>query len=283
VIVACPDDDSLLRLELGELTVNDSQTLVEHITGCAGCRERRAAITRLLADIAGQVPAPDLEGEAFVRRVMARASEISPEVAEPRPGRSRGRLVSSAIAAALAVAAAGFLFQEHAPVEIAGNDASRGTGRFVARGKSETVSVSAEVLVVHDQRLLPLEGRRLNRSGALAVRVTNTSGATLGLMAFARDAAGDIHWLYPAYRDARDNPASVAIETGSRDRLMPEVVQPEDAADGDMQVVTLMLGSPLTVNDVERQLAGRAADADLKARFPSAAVRTWSAIWEEAR
>jgi hypothetical protein len=139
------------------------------------------------------------------------------------------------------------------------------------------------VLVLHDQRLLPLEGRRLNRSAALAVRVTNTSGATLELMAFARDAAGDIHWLYPAYRDAGHNPASVAIETGARDRMMPELVQPESPAAGAMRVVTLMLRSPLTVNDVERQLAGRAADADLKALFPSAAVKTWSALWEEAR
>jgi hypothetical protein len=60
-------------------------------------------------------------------------------------------------------------------------------------------------------------------------------------------------------------------------------VQPESPAAGPMRVVTLMLQSPLTVSDVERQLAGRAADTDLQDLFPSAVVKTWSASWEDAR
>ena len=38
-------------------------------------------------------------------------------------------------------------------------------------------------------------------SDGLTVRVTNLSGTEAHLMAFAWDAAGDVHWLYPAYLD----------------------------------------------------------------------------------
>jgi hypothetical protein len=241
----------------------------------------------LLADMAGQAPLPDIDGEAFVRRVMAGAAASSPEVAERRHGTSPGGRLRLAVAAGVLATAAGFwLFRGQAPVEpveIATNDSRGVPGRFVARGSAEAVPVSAEALLVQDQRLLPLEGRSLNPSAVLAVRVTNTSGVTVNLMAFARDAAGEIHWLYPAYQDPRDNPASVAIETGTRGRLMPEVVQPVSPAAGPMRVVTLMLESPLRVHDIERQLAGRAADTDLKDLFASAVVKTWSASWEEAR
>jgi anti-sigma factor RsiW len=266
--MTCPDEDTLLQLALGELTVNESRTVEEHAARCAHCRARTATIGRLVADL-GAPPSSESADDAFVARVSAAAAARDPVVAvRPR----RAPVIALTAAALLLVGPA--VWWVRRDVATSAGDL-RGT--VTARGKAGPV-LAAEVLLARQGALSSVDGQSLGGADALAVRVTNTSARTLHLMAFAEDDAGEVHWLYPPYPDARLDPAAVPIAPGTRGQLLPEMVQPDRPAPGPMRLVTVLAPAPLTVKGVERALAEHRG-ADRQGLFPGATVTTWSARW----
>jgi hypothetical protein len=228
---------------------------------------------------------------------MAAARSV-PQTRRTAPTRSRPRLAFATGTLAAAAAAVWLVARPHTDARPPASGAPEPsqepsiTGTFTPRGaaageRTAGDRLSAEILLVREGRLQPLRGAAVRRSDALAVRVTNLSGSDAHVMAFAWDAAGDVHWLYPAYLDARTNPRSVPIAAGARDRLLGDVVQPDAPRAGPLRLVTLVAGRALTVKEVEARLAATPArtrpTADIAALFPGVIAREWSARWEADR
>jgi len=287
--MSCPPADTLLLDELGELPVNDREAVRAHVDGCRRCLAERTALRTMMADLRPPPAAASAndDGSLFSAKVLAAARSIPQEPrAIPRRGQVRAAFVAAALAAAIVAAVwlvprRGADVRPHSSAEterpIAGTFATRG-------GPGAGERLSAEILLVRDGRLLPLTGRAMRKSDALAVRVTNLSGSDMHVMAFAWDAAGEVHWLYPAYLDERTNPRSVPVAAGSKPGLLGDVVQPDAPHAGPLRLVTLLAVSPLTVKDVEARLAQTPArqrgTAQMAALFPGVIAREWSARWE---
>jgi hypothetical protein len=285
--MSCPTADTLLLDELGELPVNRREGVRAHVDGCPRCLAEQAALRTMMADLRPAANAND-DGPLFGARVLAAARSM-PQAprAIPRRGRARSAFTAAVLAAAI-VAAVWLVPRRGADVRRQSSDETTRpvAGTLAARGDglSTAERLSAEILLVRDDKLLPVAGRAIRRSDGLAVRVTNLSGSDMHLMAFAWDAAGEVHWLYPAYLDERTNPRSVAIAAGSKPRLLGDVVQPDGAHSGPLRLVTLFAVSPLTVKDVEARLAQtperQRGTANMSALFPGVIAREWPARWE---
>jgi hypothetical protein len=273
--MSCPPADTLLLDELGELPVNRREAVRAHVDGCRRCLGERTSLRTMMADL--RPSSANDDGQLFTTRVLAAARSM-PQAprAIPRRGRARAAFFAAALAAA-SVAAVWLVTRHETERPIAGTLAARG-------GPSTGERLSAEILLVRDGRLLPLAGRAMRKSDALAVRVTNLSGSDMHVMAFAWDAAGDVHWLYPAYLDERTNPRSVPVAAGSKPRLLGDLVQPDAPHAGPLRLVTLFAVSPLTVKDVEARLAQTPArqrgTTEMAALFPGVIAREWSARWD---
>jgi hypothetical protein len=291
--MSCPPADTLLLDELGELPVNRREAVRAHVDGCRRCLAERTALQTMMEDLRPSRTAASAadDGPLFNARVQAAARSVAQEPrAIPRRGRARMAFSTAALAAAI-VAAVWVVPRRGAHVrpkvlDETSNETTRPiAGTLAPRGGPSTGErLSAEILLVRDGRLLPLAGRAMRKSDALAVRVTNLSGSDMHVMAFAWDAAGDVHWLYPAYVDERTNPRSVPIAAGSKPRLLGDVVQPDAPHAGPLRLVTLFAVGPLTVKDVEARLAQTPArqrgTAEMTALFPGVIAREWSARWE---
>jgi hypothetical protein len=289
---ACATDERWLRHELGDLSVNDSDALDAHLPGCPACRARAGAVARMLADLKAAARALPDDGGAFRRRVRAALAEAA--AAPPAPaGADAGRPAAAparrpgplpghrwpllALVASVALVPALLAVQQRP-----GGGARPLPGSFGARGDgaARAAATGAEVLLVRDGRPLPVGGQTLRPADALAVRVGNRGARPLYLMAFGVDAAGEVHWLYPPYRDPASDPRALRIEAGAPPRLLDELVAPDGAAAGPLQLYTLLLPAPLTVRAVERRLAAHAG-RPVPALFPDAATRAWTAHWPE--
>jgi hypothetical protein len=156
---------------------------------------------------------------------------------------------------------------------------------WTARGQGSKTRVpvnapASEVLVVREGKLLPLSGQSLSSADAFAVRYLNPTGRTQYLAAFAVDAAGAVHWIFPAYLDAATDPSSISLPPTTDERLLPQVVAPEKPASGPMRVFTLVSPEPTSVKRIETALravpAGGPPGRALAGLYPSARIREWS-------
>jgi hypothetical protein len=286
----CATEDTFLLGELGELTINQSRAVEQHLAGCALCRQRQAAAKALVSDVARAAGPPDAEAgrEAFVARVTDAARLASSNPAGQDPGapvgwqgggwwRRAAILRKSAVAAALLVMALFAAWMLRSPPGPDAAPALRGT--IAARGGATHPALAAEILLVRGERLQPLGEETVGGSDGFAVRVTNTTPRPMHLLAFGVDAAGVVHWLFPAYRSAADNPRAVVVAPGTIGRLLADAVAPETPASGPFRVVTLLSPTAMTVKEVEARLASGPTGTGVAARFPSAVVRQWSATW----
>jgi len=103
------------------------------------------------------------------------------------------------------------------------------------------------------------------------------------LMAFALDAGGAVHWLYPAYLEEREDPAAVRLEPAARDKLLGEVTALAGVAPGPVRLVTVLASQARHVKEVERLLAGAAATGSVAARFAGDVVTERLVRQEPAR
>jgi len=263
----------LARFADGELPVNEARVIEAHLASCPSCRAAYDVLSAMLKGLAtpsisttARSPSGSGTGDAgdpFVRRVMA--SLDAP--AAPAPWWQsflRGpRWAPLALAAAAIVLVA-------VPVMRNGERENGRSNGLQARGGGTKATLaaraSAEVVIVRGKTLLGLEQDpaqpalppTLHPSDGLAVRATNlVADEAVFLLAFALDAAGTVHWLYPAYLDARDDPAAVRLEPGMRQTLLGEVTTPTDVAAGPLRLVTVLSSSKARhVKEVERLLAG---------------------------
>jgi hypothetical protein len=137
---------------------------------------------------------------------------------------------------------------------------------------------------MRDGRLHALSGRTLSSTDSFAVRYVNPTRQTQYLAAFALDAAGAVHWIFPEYVDAATDPASIALAPSEQERLLPQVVAPDQPAQGPMRVFTLLTREPASVKPIESALRNApagvpAADALIRL-YPGALIREWSCSWD---
>jgi hypothetical protein len=269
----CPNQDSILLDGMGELTVNESKSLRAHLTTCPTCQARQREAQRLLEDVTcvAGTTGPD----TFTQRLQhaIRAPGLVPNERKQLPSWSRFIL-----AAAVVLLPTALILQSHFKLE---DEATTGDppGIFIARGgPSHGVYVNAEVLLVRNGKLNPLKGQSLRASDALAVRVSNPTQQPVHLLAFARDAAHEIHWLYPAHVHRDGNPVAVVVAPGTKDRLLEEVVEPENPTLGPMRIVTVAMPTSLTVKQAETRLT-KATDHELAELFQGAIVQQWQVTW----
>jgi hypothetical protein len=273
----CATDEVWLRHQLGELSVNDSDALTAHLPECPACRARAGSLAALLDDLSAAARDVPADGGAFRRRVRGALTDDLAAAATARgeppvPRGARWRLL--ALAAGVALVPAALVLQAHR-----GRD-GEAPGVLTARGSAAPAAPVAEVLLVRDGEPRPLAGQTLGPKDALAVRVGNRSGRPVYLMAFGVDAAGEVHWLFPAYRDPDSDPRALRIEAGSGPRLLDELVAPLRPAAGPLRLHTLLLPAPLTVRAVERRLAARAG-SPMSRLFPDATTAEWTTRWME--
>jgi hypothetical protein len=270
----CVSQQELVKAELGELTLNQVRSMDEHVAVCVFCARDRDQIRRLTADLA-RAPQP-IEGAEFVARVMVARSHEDTATARPR---RRFQFPLLAVAALVLVAAGSVKLMA---------DRSGARESWTARGQAGKTKVpvnapAAEVLVMREGKLVPLSGRSLASADAFAVRYLNPTSRTQYLAAFAVDAAGAVHWIFPAYLDAAADPTSIPLAPATDERLLSQVVAPEKPASGPMRVFTLISPEPTSVKRIESALRdappGTPPVRALAGLDPSARIREWSCSW----
>ena len=112
--------------------------------------------------------------------------------------------------------------------------------------------------------------RKVRRDAATGTNLVFAAPAYL--LAYALDARGEVHWLYPAFLDARSDPASVRLDASAVQRALPDSVILEDVPAGDLRFVFVVTRAPLRVSSVESIPPAARTPAALRARFPDARI-----------
>jgi hypothetical protein len=269
----CPEPMELFQWLDGEATTNRVRQLEEHVADCPRCRRELAAQQRLVARLREPLKSPD---ERDVQAVMARIR------AQPPLPRARWKPVWSA---GLATA---FMVALGVTVWPAGRETSQEP--FAARGGGLAPSlhrhVGVDLLSAGQPPVLLRPGAILPPATPLFARYRNLGEVPAFLLLFAQDAAGELHWVYPAYLTPGDDPRSIALPPSVRDTPMSEAVVLDGPAAGPLQVFALVTSEPLRVLDVEALGEGLGkgplTEALLRARWPEAALTHWTLMLEEA-
>jgi hypothetical protein len=161
---------------------------------------------------------------------------------------------------------------------------------FAARGGEGVPSlhrhVGVDLLSAGQPPVLLRTGALLLPTTPLFARYRNLGEVPAFLLLFAQDAAGELHWVYPAYLTPRDDPRSIALPPSVRDTPMSEAVVLDGPAAGPLQVFALVTSEPLRVLDVEALGEGlgkgQLTEALLRARWPGAVVTHWTLMLEDA-
>jgi hypothetical protein len=270
--MTCLGEKLLIQAELGEVTLNQAGHIERHLAECAGCARRRDELRQLVTELAQPCQS---ESEAFVARVMAKraATVVSSSTRGPRVVR-------------LAWIAAAAVFLLGAGIEVRHLHRRGHEDTWTARGRRHEVrsdQPTTEILAVHDGKLRPVDSQPLSPGDAFAVRFVNPGQAKYYLAAFALDAAGTVHWIYPEYADADTDPRSVLLPAAQQETLLPQVVEPDRPARGPLQVVALLTNEPVSVKQVETALrelpSGLPAVRVLASTFAHPLIREWRSSW----
>jgi len=252
-------EKQLLDLVDGGVAPNRADGLRAHLAGCASCREALAEVEGFVAAIAAP---PAIDEDAHVRAIMTR---LDAPRAVPAPARRWGRIVGAASALALA-----------AGLVLVVANGQRGDPGFTARGGEVGASLGRDVgvtILVGLRALEPLaKGTALPADAALSAAYTNVHARPVHLLCFAVDAAGAVHWLYPAFEDPRTDPASVALERADRPRVLPTSVVLDAPAKGRLRIVTIVSEAPRHVSEIERRPAADLVAPALRRDFADASL-----------
>lgn len=267
--VPCPDSMELFQWLDGEVTTNRARQLESHVADCPTCRRELTGQQRLISRLREPPKPPD---EQDVQAVMARLR------VQPSPRRSGWPPVWPVGLAAACLLGLGVLLWQTGP--------KSASEPFAARGGPSAPSlerhVGVDLLSAGQPPVLLRSGAALRRTTPLFARYRHLGEAPAFLLLFAQDAAGELHWLYPAYLAPGDNPRSVALPPSAKDTAMAEAVVLEHPAPGPLRVFALVSSEPLRVLDVEQLGMGALTEARLRARWPEAALTHWTLMLEEA-
>jgi hypothetical protein len=132
-------------------------------------------------------------------------------------------------------------------------------GAFQARGGSGQSDVRLLVYQLRQgQPAQPAPGT-IGRRDELAFAYQNRAGWKR-LLVFAADARKQVYWYYPAWTKASERPEAIDITTGTALVELREGVA-HDLAPGSLRVFGLFTNRAIPVDEVERAVAGAAADA----------------------
>ncbi|MCK6550771.1 hypothetical protein L6R52_33345 [Myxococcota bacterium] len=241
---------ALLERTLGAelLSRAEDAELRTHLGACAECRalyDRQVEIERVLS---GRTT-PRAQEE----RLLARGApvDVAPRVAPDGGGAPVVPLRRRVLAWAAPIAvAAGLLFALALRTPGDAPEGLRARGTTASAGRGAWMSVFTRP--AGSTEIVPL-GAQIRRRDALFFAYTSLREGGHGFVAIAGlDAAGRAHWYYPAWRDAREAPKSLAIERGADVELPEEIVA--DAAPGALEICALFSDAPLDVRDVDATL-----------------------------
>lgn len=260
----CPRPPELARLLDGELTENRAARVRAHLDACAACAAELDAQRTLVGRIAA--PVPGLRLDAALTSVMRRLDGAPAPAARPRPRRA----IAVALSASGLAAAAAVAIVTLAPRPGAEPD----RGAFAARGASAewTRKVGVELWALEGAPRRLSKGDRLAPGVALVGAFSNVDPGPAHLLAFALDAGGAVHWLYPAFDDARSDPASLRLEGSVVHRALPESVILQDVPPGPLRFVLVVTPEPLRVSAIEAAAPTDRTPSALRARWPAARV-----------
>ncbi|NVB79741.1 MAG: hypothetical protein HOV81_15200 [Kofleriaceae bacterium] len=263
--MTCPRPDELARLLDGELSENRAAAARAHLESCAHCTRELAVQRRLLDDLAA--PAAGIEADRLVASVVAR---LTPQAAR----RSRAPMFAGLVAATAAALV----------LVLVAVRPDRDAGTFAARGGSGGLAREVGV-VLH--RLAPqaielTRGEHV-RSDTRYLATYRNIGSTVHLLAFAVDAQGTVHWLYPAYLDARTDPGALALAPVAHETALPDAVVLDRPAPGPLRLITIVSASPRSVSMIERLSPAELQPAALASRFPDDVIRELVVNVDESR
>jgi len=96
--------------------------------------------------------------------------------------------------------------------------------------------------------------RSVRANDGILVAYSNPGADLKYLMVFAVDTSGNIHWYYPAYERAGENPQAALIRTGAVGVELGEEIR-HPLAPGALRVFGLFLPRPWHVEQIERLVA----------------------------
>lgn len=222
----------------GRITPKDETRLRAHLPTCAACTdyyERRVLLASLDPSA---IPLEDRLG-----RGLGFAAE---KAKAPPESRSRARLVVLAFACAAAIVL----------LVLAGR--KKPDDGFASRGAPALGPPYVRVYTSAGGAPTPLEGAGpVRRDAELGFAYESVEGKGQ-LMIFGVDEHGHVFWYHPAWNDPKDDPGSVAIETGAGLHPLREAIAHE--LDGHaLEIHALFSSAPRTVKSVEVALGGRKA------------------------
>lgn len=224
-------------------TAEDDAT---HLSACAQCRDALEELRGLVSDLAGS--RDDEVRESDVRHVMEAiaAREASRAGADAvRPRAPRAWMAAATTALAIAAGVALFVGSRRAP----------GEGEFIARGGQVASSLAKDVGVrvfAGERRPVVLrDGAVVTPDEALVAGFTNVHAGAAYLVMFAVDSSAQVHWLYPAYEHAGDDPSSVPLERTTHERFMPTSVVLDAPSEGVLRIYAVTTTAPIRVADIE--------------------------------
>lgn len=261
----CPSEARLIAAAMLELSPSDALEIAQHVSACSDCSRLLRTHSQLIAELGAREPYPTSDAD-FVANVMAKC-DVSKAVTSP--ARPRQRRLMYALAAILA----GCVLWLSKPLVHSNLDV------ITARGSSSHAlePVTADVLLLRGNALSPIERAQLHPGDGIAVRYWNASNQPFYLAVFALDAQKTVHWVYPAYLDASQNPKSILLERSVEGRILGEVVEPDRPANGALNVVALVTTEPLSVRDIEAKVSHD--PRKISEVFPRARVQEWSCTW----
>lgn len=264
--MTCPGHDELIQYRERELGERRAGEVRGHLAGCAACSEQLAALARLIADLRAPLSPATLAAPHAVARVMRRLD--APVRTARRTWPQLGLAITAAVIAIVVAIR---------PARDPGTFTARGgagalapdhvTAEAIARAVSTTlfaVSARAEPLAA---------GARVSPSTAFVLGYRELSRAVpLFALVFAVDVQGEVHWLYPAFAAATDDPPAAPLPPSDTTQLMTETVVFDGVPPGPLRVIVLVSAERLHVSAIEHLHGDALAATALQRRFPSAAI-----------
>ncbi|NMO15696.1 hypothetical protein HPC49_02395 [Pyxidicoccus fallax] len=274
----CPEPSVWSRLIDRQLPEEMAQSLRAHASGCSRCQAELRDTESLAARIAAPLE-PAASTDEAVARVMLR---VRPGPAERRAQARWSRpWAGGAVAAALAAGIA-VLVLRPMPVRPPGEETATARGSAAVASLGRGVGITFHTAGTGTTPLT--SGAVVPAESGFGVRYRNVdTRGPVYLLAFAQDARGEVHWLYPAHLSEDANEPSVRLEAASEPRVLEEVVVLEEPAPGPLRLVSVVTRAPLGVKDIESLAAEARTPEALQQRWPEASVESVSVVLAEPR
>jgi hypothetical protein len=158
---------------------------------------------------------------------------------------------------------------------------SRFEGDFQMRGRAAESTLERRTGI---SLYAPFAQRRPLREGALLSAETAITATyrnleekrPIYLLVFCVDAAGEIHWLYPAYTERNSDPEAIKLPFSPAETALPDSVVLENPALGKMRVFSIITPHPLHVSAIESLKGDQLNLAALQQRWTHSHVDSMS-------